>query len=93
MLKFFIILIFLYFSIFQGDSYIEHARLQERGFQNGMGAGLGAAPVHEGRHDGRSLPSLVQNKPMDDMEKGNIPKIPLLLGTTKDETKRACTSK
>lgn len=79
-------------QIIAGDSDIEFQRLQQKGFQNGMGGGLGAAPVNEGRHDGRSLPRLVQNKPMDDMEKGNTPKIPLLLGTTKDETKRACTS-
>ncbi|KAK9886688.1 hypothetical protein WA026_017608 [Henosepilachna vigintioctopunctata] len=79
-------------QIIGGDTYIELERLHQVGFQNGMAGGLGSAPVHEGRHDGRSLPSLVQNKPMEDMENNNIPKIPLLLGTTKDETKKACTS-
>lgn len=77
-------------AIIKGDSYVQFEKLQAKGFQSGLAGGLGAAPVYEGKHDGRSLPNLVQNKPMNDMENGNIPKIPILIGTTKDETKRAC---
>ncbi|KAL3288103.1 hypothetical protein HHI36_002553 [Cryptolaemus montrouzieri] len=79
-------------EIISGDSFIQFERLQQRGFQSGMAGGLGAAPVNEGRSDGRSLPSLVQKKPMEDLQSNNIPKIPLLLGITKHETTRSCTN-
>lgn len=76
-------------SPFQGDSNIEFTRLQSRGFMSGLSGDLGSAPVHEGYNDGRSLPGVVEAKPMDDLEKSNNPKIPLMTGICKDETKRA----
>lgn len=58
-----------------------------------LGGRLGTAPVTEGRNDGRSLPGLVQEEAMDDMDKGVNPKIPLMTGICKDETKRAVKGK
>lgn len=87
------ILIFSYFQFKQGDSVLESNRLKERGFISGLSGLLGSSPVTEGVHDGRSLPALVQRKPLDDMSSGQSPKIPLLIGITKHEAKRAIQSK
>ncbi|CAG9813114.1 unnamed protein product [Phaedon cochleariae] len=76
-------------SIIKGDSYIEFHRLQSNGFMSGLSGNLGGSPVTEGVNDGRSLPGLVENEPINDLEKENNPKIPLLTGIVKDETKRA----
>ncbi|XP_060525790.1 carboxylesterase 4A-like isoform X2 [Cylas formicarius] len=76
-------------SIVQGDSNIEFARLQERGFVSGLDGKLGPTPVTEGVNDGRSLPGLVEHDPIRSLHAGDNPKIPLLTGVTKDETKRA----
>ena len=64
-----------------------------RGFLSGLSGLLGSSPVAEGLHDGRSLPGLVQRKPLDDMNSGRNPKIPLLTGVTQHEAKRAVQSK
>lgn len=56
---------------------------------SGLSGELGTAPVTEGYNDGRSLPGMVQDKPMNDLEKSKNPKIPLLTGICKDETKKA----
>lgn len=56
---------------------------------SGLSGELGSAPVAEGFNDGRSLPGIVQDKPINDLEKSNNPKIPLLTGICKDETSKA----
>lgn len=56
---------------------------------SGLSGRLGSIPVTEGSFDGRSLPPLVEREPLDDMYYKNVPKIPLLTGVTRDETKRA----
>ncbi|VEN38422.1 unnamed protein product [Callosobruchus maculatus] len=76
-------------SIIRGDSNIEFQRIRTRGFMSGMSGGLGSAPVIEGYNDGRSLPGLVEADPALDLEKEKNPKVPLLTGICKDETKRA----
>ncbi|CAG9859458.1 unnamed protein product [Phyllotreta striolata] len=76
-------------SIIKGDSKVEFSRLRGNGFMGGLGGGLGSAPVTEGRNDGRSLPGLVQEDALDEMDKGDNPKVPLLTGICKDETRRA----
>ncbi|KAJ8934125.1 hypothetical protein NQ314_013584, partial [Rhamnusium bicolor] len=76
-------------SIIRGDSNIEFQRLQSRGFMSGLSGGLGSAPVSEGYNDGRSLPGLVEDEPINDLNKEKNPRIPLLTGITRDETKRA----
>ncbi|KAJ8925837.1 hypothetical protein NQ315_009689 [Exocentrus adspersus] len=63
--------------------------IKSRGFMSGLSGGLGAAPVSEGFNDGRSLPGLVEDEPINDLNKEKNPKIPLLTGITRDETKRA----
>lgn len=60
---------------------------------SGLSGGLGTAPVAEGFNDGRSLPAIVQDEPMNDLEKSNNPKIPLLTGICKDETSKAVKGK
>lgn len=78
--------------IAEGDTILERTRLTNRGFVTGLNGMLGAAPNAEGRFDGRSLPAAIEQPPMDDMTQGNIPKIPILTGITRDETKRAVES-
>lgn len=56
----------------------------------GLSGLLGTAPNAEGRHDGRFLPPLIESQPIQELTVGNLPKIPLLTGITKDETKKAC---
>ncbi|RZC37122.1 carboxylesterase 1E, partial [Asbolus verrucosus] len=76
-------------SIIKVDSSIETSRIKNRGFISGLAGKLGAAPVFEGRRDGRSLPPIVEAEPVNDPQVAHK-KIPLLTGITKDETKRAC---
>lgn len=74
----------------QGDDELESVRIRTRGFVSGLSGLLGAAPIAEGRHDGRFLPSIVEMQPLGGLAEGKFPKIPLLTGITKDETKKAC---
>ncbi|XP_072378373.1 liver carboxylesterase 1 [Diabrotica undecimpunctata] len=76
-------------SIIRGDSQIEFTQLNNRGFMAGLSGGLGSAPVTEGANDGRSLPGIVLEDAMDEMQSGKTKGIPLLTGICKDETKRA----
>ncbi|KAJ8970930.1 hypothetical protein NQ317_017248 [Molorchus minor] len=76
-------------SIIRGDSNVEFERIQSRGFMSSLSGGLGSAPVSEGFNDGRSLPGFIEDEPINDLNKENHPKIPLLTGVTRDETKRA----
>lgn len=54
---------------------------------------MAAAPVAEGQNDGRSLPGIVEVDPVESMYHQENPKIPILTGVTRDETKRAVTGK
>jgi carboxylesterase type B len=76
-------------SIIKVDSSIESQRIDNRGFISGLAGKLGSAPVFEGRRDGRSLPPVAENEPLNDPDSAHS-RIPLLTGITKDETKRAC---
>ncbi|KAI4467459.1 carboxylesterase [Holotrichia oblita] len=80
-------------AIVKGDDHIESARLKNRGFLSGLSGLLGSSPAIEGVNDGRSLPGLIQRDPLEDMSAGRRPSIPLLTGTTRDETKRAVNDK
>ncbi|KAF7273676.1 hypothetical protein GWI33_013623 [Rhynchophorus ferrugineus] len=75
--------------IIKRDSTVEFQKLQSRGFVSGMNGRLGASPVMEGRDDGRSLPGFVVQDPIEAAYARSNPRIPLLTGVTKDETKRA----
>ncbi|XP_025830313.1 neuroligin-2-like isoform X2 [Agrilus planipennis] len=79
-------------NIINADSQIQMQRVNSRGFMGAMSRSLGASPVVEGVHDGRSLPSGVEHEPFKQMSEGNIPNIPLFTGVTKEETKRAVNS-
>lgn len=63
--------------------------MKNRGFLSGLSGLLGSSPAIEGVNDGRSLPGLIERDPLEDMSAGRRPAIPLLTGTTRDETKRA----
>lgn len=67
--------------------------MQSNGFVSGLNGRLGAAPVSEGRNDGRSLPGLVESDPIESLYEQDNPKIALLTGVTKDETKKAVNGK
>ncbi|KAK5647280.1 hypothetical protein RI129_002172 [Pyrocoelia pectoralis] len=76
-------------KIVKSDSVIEASRLKQQGFVSGIQGQLSSSPVTEYRFDGRSLPPMVDGEPLDKLVEKKVPKIPLLTGITKDETKRA----
>lgn len=43
-------------------------------------------PAQEGKDDSRFLPNFIPQSPLEAMQQGNFPKVPLLTGVTKDET-------
>jgi hypothetical protein len=47
---------------------------------------LGPAPCIEGSNDGRFLPNFLSESPLDGLQTGKFPNIPLLTGVTRDET-------
>lgn len=52
----------------------------------GMNGMAGFGPVVQGRPDGRSLPSVLDERPDEKLKSGKIRRIPLLTGVTKHET-------
>ncbi|KAB0805013.1 hypothetical protein PPYR_01983 [Photinus pyralis] len=76
-------------KIVKRDSEIAAARLQRQGFVSGIQGHLCSSPVVEYKYDGRSLPPMVAGEPLENLVDKKCPKIPLLTGVTKDETKRA----
>ena len=62
------------------------ARLAYKGFASGLAGLLSPAPVVEGPNDARFLPSFMGEQPGSVLDRGAFPKIPMLIGVTKDET-------
>lgn len=54
---------------------------------------LGPAPCIEGSNDGRFLPNFLVESPLDGLQTGKFPNIPLLVGVTRDETALALNGK
>lgn len=61
-------------------------RLQGTRMIRGMNGMAGFGPVVQGRPDGRSLPSVLDEQPDKKLKSGNIRRIPMLTGVTKHET-------
>jgi hypothetical protein len=78
-----LLLLLLSFLIFQ------ELRLAAQGVLAGITGLLGPAPCIEGGNDGRFLPNFLPESPLDGLQTGKFPNIPLLTGVTKDETASA----
>uniref|UniRef100_A0A182R0P7 Carboxylesterase type B domain-containing protein n=1 Tax=Anopheles farauti TaxID=69004 RepID=A0A182R0P7_9DIPT len=71
------------------DSELQTERFRGEKLVNGMTPQAGLNPVVEEKDDGRGLLGLLTDKPEVSLQAGNFPKIPLLIGVTKDETANA----
>jgi hypothetical protein len=60
--------------------------LAAQGVLAGITGLLGPAPCIEGDNDGRFLPNFLLESPLDGLQTGKFPNIPLLMGVTRDET-------
>lgn len=70
------------------DTNVQTERLKGARMVHGMNGMAGYGPVVQGRPDGRSLPSVVDERPDEKLKSGRIRRIPLLTGVTKHETAR-----
>uniref|UniRef100_A0A182RNA3 Carboxylesterase type B domain-containing protein n=1 Tax=Anopheles funestus TaxID=62324 RepID=A0A182RNA3_ANOFN len=71
------------------DSELQTERFSGEKLINGMSPQAGVNPVVEEKDDGRGLLGLLTDKPEAMLLAGDFPKIPLLIGVTKDETANA----
>nr|AHJ81352.1 carboxylesterase [Locusta migratoria] len=76
-------------SLIKADSNLQDSRLLAKGLIGGLKGLLGPAPVVDGAHDNRFIPSFLQDEPLNILKSGKFPKIPLLTGITKEETSTA----
>lgn len=73
-------------EIIRKDSKLQIERLHEENMINSMSGMVGVVPNVEVADDDRALPGIIIDKPEDDLKKESKYKIPLLIGTCKDET-------
>ncbi|XP_035894929.1 cocaine esterase [Anopheles stephensi] len=71
------------------DSELQAERFSGEKLVNGVTPQAGLNPVIEEKDDGRGLLGLLTDKPEASLLAGDFPKIPLLIGVTKDETANA----
>uniref|UniRef100_A0A182MJU3 Carboxylesterase type B domain-containing protein n=1 Tax=Anopheles culicifacies TaxID=139723 RepID=A0A182MJU3_9DIPT len=71
------------------DSELQNERFSGEKLINGMSPQAGINPVVEEKDDGRGLLGLLTSKPEELLLAADFPKIPLLIGVTKDETANA----
>lgn len=73
-------------EIIQKDSTLQIERLHEQNMIKSMSGLVGIAPNIEVKDDDRALPGIITEKPDDGLKNEKNRKIPLLIGTCKDET-------
>uniref|UniRef100_A0AAG5CPA7 Carboxylesterase type B domain-containing protein n=1 Tax=Anopheles atroparvus TaxID=41427 RepID=A0AAG5CPA7_ANOAO len=71
------------------DGELQTERFSGEKLINGMSPQAGVNPVVEEKDDDRGLPGVLTDKPETMLQMGDFPKIPLLIGVTKDETANA----
>ncbi|XP_058062396.1 carboxylesterase 5A [Anopheles bellator] len=71
------------------DNGLQMERFSGEKIVNGMTPQAGLNPVVEEKDDARGLLGLLTDKPETSLGAGDFPKIPLLIGVTKDETANA----
>ncbi|XP_040150855.1 carboxylesterase 5A [Anopheles arabiensis] len=76
-------------EIVQMDTELQAERFRGEKLVNGVTPQAGLNPVVEEKDDGRGLLGLLTDKPEVSLQAGDFPKIPLLIGVTKDETANA----
>lgn len=73
-------------EIIRKDSSLQIERLHEQNMIKSMSGMVGVVPNIEEKDDNRGLPGIITEKPDDDFKREEKRKIPLLIGTCKDET-------
>ncbi|XP_050433145.1 carboxylesterase 4A [Adelges cooleyi] len=74
-------------DIISADTKFENMKISNEGYLTGLANLLSTGPVVEGKNDGRFLPFLLLDTPLNLMKMNRIPKIPILTGVNKLETK------
>ncbi|XP_065212693.1 carboxylesterase 5A isoform X2 [Planococcus citri] len=73
-------------AILETDSTIQQNSLNEGGFVSALTDLLGSGPVIEGKNDDRFLSFFLNDNPLNALQAKQYPNVPLLIGTTKQET-------
>ncbi|XP_054284366.1 carboxylic ester hydrolase [Macrosteles quadrilineatus] len=77
-------------TILRADDKLQSERLSSgnpgQSYLNSISKLLNPGPTVEGEDDFRFLPNFLTSKPSDSLQKGDIAKVPLLTGVTKEET-------
>ncbi|KXJ68641.1 carboxylesterase 5A [Aedes albopictus] len=73
-------------DIIKVDSELQVSRLSDQGAVKALTGHVGVNPAVEQKDDGRGLLGVMTEKPEESISRGDFPKIPLLIGVTKDET-------
>lgn len=68
-------------------SIFQIAKLLKEGYLTGLSGLLNVGPAVEGNNDGRFLPFILLDSPLNLLKKQNFPIIPMLTGVNKLETK------
>lgn len=73
-------------DIIKVDSELQVNRLSGQRAVKALTGNVGVSPAVEQKDDGRGLLGILTEKPEVSIKEGDFPKIPLLIGVTKDET-------
>lgn len=73
-------------EIIRKDSLLQIERLHEENMLKSLSGMLGITPIVEVKDDDRGLPGIITEKPDENLKKETKYKIPMLIGTCKDET-------
>ncbi|XP_062559366.1 carboxylesterase 5A [Armigeres subalbatus] len=73
-------------EIIKVDSDLQVSRLSGQRAVHALTGNVGVSPAVEQKDDSRGLPGVITEKPEESLKRGDFPKIPLLIGVTKDET-------
>ncbi|XP_060869030.1 fatty acyl-CoA hydrolase precursor, medium chain isoform X2 [Metopolophium dirhodum] len=74
-------------TIINADYKYQNTKLGKEGYLTGLGSLLNVGPAVEGHNDGRFLPNFILDSPLRLLKKHKLPKIPMLTGVNKLETK------
>ncbi|CAI6348996.1 unnamed protein product [Macrosiphum euphorbiae] len=74
-------------TIIDSDFEYQNTKLGNEGYLTGLGSLLNVGPAVEGNNDDRFLPNFILDSPLQLLKKHKSPKIPMLTGVNKLETK------
>lgn len=73
-------------DLIKADNKVEAERFEQRGLESGLTGFVNFNPHVEMKDDDRGLPGFLTESPKEKVEKKRLPKVPLLIGVTKQET-------